>query len=179
MSQYYKYKIQSYTCIQCSWIGIGEQTVYGDDFNNSFEVNCPECDNLLDIIIFPTLDDMLRFGTEDDKQQAKVRQEFLNNVWDKELKSPAQLPDIDEKEIIIALREDKDNIILFWNDNEIWRKILTYEYYPRYLQLGEILREKYGKRLVDFKVENTIYLGGDSLSAFNKVRKFRKSLKKP
>jgi len=122
---------------------------------------------------------MLRFGTEDDKQQAKVRQEFLNNVWDKELKSPAQLPDIDEKEIIIALREDKDNIILFWNDNEIWRKILTYEYYPRYLQLGEILREKYGKRLVDFKVENTIYLGGDSLSAFNKVRKFRKSLKKP
>jgi len=179
MSQYYKYKTQDYTCKKCRWIGTGEQTEDGEIIcGDSFEVNCPRCYNLLDIVIFPTLDEMLKYGTKDDKQRARVRQEFLNTVREKELKASVQLPDIDENEIIITLCEENSNIVLFWNDNEIWREIRTYEYYTRYLQLGEILKEKYGERLADFKTEYTLYLGGDSLSAFDEVRKFRKSLKK-
>ena len=44
-------------------------------------------------------------------------------------------------------------IVISWNGQEIWREIRYFEYYPRYLQLGNILKEKYGDRLIDFEAE--------------------------
>jgi hypothetical protein len=101
------------------------------------------------------------------------------------------LPDIDADEIIITLREEETlpqeeksgendgaNIVLYWKDQELWRELRSFEYYPRYLDLGKILKEKYGDRLIDFEAAHTVYLGGDRLSAFEQVDKFRKSLKR-
>jgi hypothetical protein len=68
--------------------------------------------------------------------------EFLKNVWAKELKAADQLPDIDADKIVISLREEGKNIVLYYQNKEIWREVLTFEYYPRYLELGNILKEK-------------------------------------
>ena len=94
------------------------------------------------------------------------------------------MTDIVADEIIIVLREEENDqnddayIVLYWNDQEIWRELRTYEYYGRYIELGEMLKSKYSKRLVDFDIQtNGIYLYGDSISAWDKVQEFRASLK--
>jgi hypothetical protein len=125
----------------------------------------------------------MEYGTEEEKASASERQDFLGRVKAAELKSPDQLPEIEADEIVITLCEEhktdgKDgSIVLYWNEKEIWREILTYEYYDRYLELGEILKEKYGNRLIDFEAKITTHLGGDYGLAFKKVEEFRKSLK--
>lgn len=106
-----------------------------------------------------------------------------------DLTSPDQLPDIDADEITITLREEgigetnaTGNIwegaflVFYWGEKEICRVSAWFEYYTGYLRWGEILKEKYGERLIDFETRYTVDLGGDSSSAFDKVRKFRKSL---
>jgi len=94
------------------------------------------------------------------------------------------LPEIPSDEIIITLREEEKNtgkidaadIVLYWAGKELWREERSFEYYTHYLSLGEELKKKYGERLVDFECEYTWALGGDSSSAFKKVKEFRKSL---
>ena len=98
------------------------------------------------------------------------------------LKNCDQLPEIASDKIIITLKEEENvngedgYIILYWNEKEIWREIRTFEYYDRYIELGNLLKEKYGERLVDFETDYTVYLGGDYHRAFEKVKKFRTSI---
>jgi hypothetical protein len=72
------------------------------------------------------------------------------------------LPIIGASKIIITLREEepKDGedgyIVLYSGKKEIWREIRTYEYYERYIELGNIIKEKYGSRLTDFKAKETV-----------------------
>ena len=62
----------------------------------------------------------------------------------------------------------------------LWREPSFYEGYQRYLEVGEILLQKYGSRLKDFKPtqESELYLFGDSISAPGRVRQFRERLKR-
>ena len=100
------------------------------------------------------------------------------------LSSPEQLPDIDEDNIIISLREEGPittwggckYIVLYHGETELWREVNSFEFYNEYLRIGRILKTKYGSRLSDFEVEYTWALGGDSSSAFDKVTAFRKAL---
>jgi len=135
--------------------------------------------------MFPTFEETMKYGTDIEKADVQKQQNFLKRLHSSYLTSCDQLPDIDADKIVIALceeepvSENKDgHIILCYSSKEIWREVRSFEYYPRYLKLGEMLKEKYGERLVDFETEYTVYLGGDSLNAFDKVDEFRKSLKK-
>ena len=182
MSEYYTYKKQNYSCKKCKWEGIGKQTV--DEWYSweGLEIFCPKCYHLLGLILFPTFDDVLKFGTKKEKNDARQRQQFLDCVDASRLKSEEQLPEIESDKIVITLREEEtvegknEYIVLYWNEKEIWREIRTYEYYDRYIELGQILQKKYGSRLFDFEAEETMYFCGDSLTGFDEVRAFRKSL---
>ena len=160
MNSYDKHKKQTYTCKKCEWSGIGEQMDTGWKFSYQlskfcYEIRCPECGELVDAVI-----------------EARL--------------TPELLPEIDADEIIISLREEGKGhgknhfknafIVLYWGEQEIWREHLGFEYYADYLSMGKILKEKYGKRLVDFEAVYTANLGGDHGGAFDKVRAFRKSL---
>lgn len=185
MSQYYTYKEQNFVCRKCKWKGRGAQASEGDIINwDSMEILCPKCYNLLTVVMFPTYDETMKYGTVKEKAYAQKRKAFHERVYSSRLKNAEELPDIDEKKIVITLHEeapceDKEDgyIVLYYRETEIWREIRTYEYYGRYIELGNILKEKYGTRLVDFVAEYTTYLGGDHLFAFDKVREFRNSLK--
>lgn len=190
MSQFYNYKEQksykelNYSCKKCDWNGTGEQADEDMGTSSGFPLLCPRCGEYIDWIdVTVSLDDLLTYGTEEDKASARQRQAFLSRVRAAELKSPDQLPDIEADEIIITLREEEKSttdsdayIVLLWKEKELWREVRSFEYYPRYLELGNILKEKYGDRLVDFETKYTVHLGGDRLSAFDKVRAYRKSL---
>ena len=104
----------------------------------------------------------------------------------KSLCHPDQLPEIDSDKIIISLREEgkgrgKDYftnavIVLYWGEQEIWRESMGFEYYRHFIDMGKVLKMKYGDRLIDFDAEYTADLGGDYGRAFDEVRTFRKSL---
>ena len=184
MSHYYQYKNQSYRCGKCGWEGLGEQTEDGFDSGSDwFSIACPQCDNILDVITYPTIKEILEYGSEEEKAHASKQQQFIDRVMKSRLKSTDQLPDIEADRITISLHEEKAKtgddsyIVLYWNGKELWREIRTYEYYDRYLELGAMLKEKYGERLVDFEAEHTTYLGGDCSFAFDEVREFSESLK--
>ena len=185
MSDYYLYQKQHYHCDHCGWDGLGAETEDGDDLGHSmFEIHCPQCSGHVGYVYHPTLEQILEFGTEEEKAIARERQAFLERFRSSILKSPDQLQDIDADEIIITLREVEEaadggdaQIILLWQEKEIWREVRAFEYYPRYLELGKILKEKYGDRLVDFEPIYSMHLGGDCMSAFDRVDEFRKTLK--
>ena len=190
MAQFYDYKTKKYykeltfSCRYCDWSGVGEQAKEGIDSSSGFPLLCPKCGEYIEwISIMVSHSDIMNYGSEKEKEEELKRVEFLERVWASELKSPDQLPEIEGTEIIITLREEEKNgekgdahIVLCWNEKELWREVRSFEYYPRYLELGKILKEKYGERLIDFEAKYTVHLGGDKLSAFDIVRKFRKSL---
>jgi len=194
MSKYYTYKQHEYVCEKCAWKGSGAETGGGYlEDGPAFDIVCKECGSRLDLISYPTFEETLEFGNEEEiakavqwREQCKEIDEkvrlHMKRVWETELKSADQLPDIDADEIVITLVEEKDAdsiaeiIVLSWEDKEIWREYCSFEYYRRYLELGKMLKEKYGGRLVDFACEYTADLGGDDGRAFDKVREFRKSL---
>jgi hypothetical protein len=183
MAKFRFYKGQSFSC-KCGWNGTGEQAHEGGDSSSCFPLLCPTCGKYLDWIdILESVEETLKYGTEKDKEEALKRQAFFKRVIAAELKSCDQLPEIEADEIVITLHEEEPvdggdaYIVLSYQDKELWREVRSFEYYTRYLNLGELLKQKYGSRLVDFEAEYTVYLGGDYLSAFDKVRKFRKSLR--
>jgi len=196
----YNYKKYSFKCKKCDWEGLGVETVIVGDVINFEVIGCPKCRELIEFISFPSTSDILKYETAEDKRKAQgwlKENEKIKEKWDKnwqrhpDLTTPDQLPDISTDEIIITLREEgigKINttgdiwegafLVFYCGEQELWRVPAWFEYYTGYLKWGEILKEKYGERLIDFEAEYTVDLGGDSSSAFNKVREFRKSLSK-
>lgn len=185
MGIYPDYKKTNYTCKKCNWTGLGALAVMGEEVDGQgFDLECPQCtDDSLDFIEFPLLETVAASGNKADKKKA---QKILAKVSDRqqnELLHHAQLPDIFRPDLTFVLREEMVNgkmyIVIYQAGKEIWREEGYYEYYWRYLEIGEILITKYGKRIMDFVVDaSSVYLGGDHLSAYDKVHQFRMDLKK-
>ena len=190
MAQFYdykdkkSYKVQDFSCSECDWRGTGDELAEGQDSPGGygFIVLCPECRQYIGWIdTTVSIYELSTYGSEADKDFARERKEFWNNWRETSLKHPDQLPDIDAGRVIVRLcEESKDtgktddaDIVLYWDGKEIWREMRLYEYYGRYLQIGKILIEKYGNRLVDFEAENTWALCGDDSLALKKVSEFR------
>ena len=87
MSDYYKYKSQTYSCQFCSWQGLGAETLEGEMFNDGFEIICPECKSVnhespttidnwkpsyLDFIMYPRCKEVMEFGEEHDKEIVEI-----------------------------------------------------------------------------------------------------------
>ena len=101
-----------------------------------------------------------------------------------QLKSVGQLPDIDKSdEIKFHLKEKKfkgkDHLVVYADDEEIWRDLLYFEYYDRYIELAKILKQKYGSRMKDLAIDDFVpWMFGDcSLTEIKEVKKFRETLK--
>jgi len=185
MSKYYTYKKSIFNCEKCNWEGFGEQANVGEYFNwNCFDIVCPQCHESIAVIDFPTFEEVFEYGTEGKKANTMEQKHFHERVKKSRLNNAGQLPEIDAERIVIKLCEeeatdDADSfIVLYWNNEEIWREIRTYEYFDRYIELGNILKEKYGARLIDFEAKHTTYFGGDDLSSIGVIERFRDSLSK-
>lgn len=191
MAQYYDYKNKksykelNYKCQKCKWCGTGEQCVEGFDSSTGFSLDCPNCEDMIEWIdITVSLDELIQYGSSEDKADALKQKQFFKRVSASRSRLEARLPEINSDEIIFTLREEEYangwRIVLYLRNKQGKQKIhnepRAFEYYNRYLEIGELLKKKYGDKLVDFEVAETVDLGGDSFSAFGKVRAFRKSL---
>lgn len=184
MIEYYKYKTQSFECKNCSWKGKGESLVMGDLYDELYEVHCPECKNKIGIVMLPTFDEVLKYGSEDDKAKVKEMMSRQEKIKTAELKSADQLPEIEKDGIIdFQLKVKDDNgeeyLVIFADGEEIWREFYFWEFFERYIELAKMLKQKYGSRMTDLDTcgfDQLLY-GDCSYSKIVMVKKFRESLK--
>lgn len=172
---YYKYEKQRLTCPKCNWSGLGKDCPYGDAFGELFEILCPECHEEIGTVSYPTHDEVFAYGTDEDKESLQWSKNFHKKVKKKQMKSLNKLPDIDSSEvsIITVEKEIEDDYWLevYANERFLWKEIIYYEYYERFIEICELLAQKYKGRIVEIKFEPSMYLGGDSITAFSKVQK--------
>ncbi len=103
MNTYYTYKSHQYRCDKCGWVGLGEELTPGDVYDGGFEVSCPKCGEFFELVLFPTVEEVLEFGNEEDKKQAREHMKFMDQVKAESLKSPDPLPDIEGDRLIFNI----------------------------------------------------------------------------
>lgn len=182
--KYYTYKTDIVRCSKCKWNGQGNTARLGDLLDFGFYLDCPQCNNeFIQYIEYPSSQDIKEFGTEEEHKELAEREFFWNNYENRKLKSPDQIRDIEDKDIVFYWHIEKDEQqVLFDNKGSreiIWSEPALYESYSRYVEIGGILKEKFGSRFMDFipTKESELYLYGDLGSSITIVAKFRKSLR--
>lgn len=181
MKNIYTYKGNNYYCDKCGWQGLGEELEQGELFKELVEMKCPKCKKLLETVALPTFDEVLQFGNEKEKKEVKKQMDFWEKWKALSLKSIGQLPEIEDDNSIFKIEERKykkiDYLFIMYNGKEVWREPLLYEYYERFIELGKLLKEKYGRKMQDLvPPEYRSFLYGDHIPAPEIIEKFRKTL---
>lgn len=175
------WKNSTFQCDRCNWQGLGKDARMGNVFTELFELDCPKCNKeRIAIIGFPTTAEIRKYGNETEKQNLTQTEKFLQKVEMMKLKSVDDIIDIEDDDIVITWDHEKTYTVIKHNDKVIWKEIALYEGYERYLEVGELLKQKYGTKLKDFipTERSELYLYGDRFCSVNEVKKFRKSLTK-
>jgi phage FluMu protein Com len=179
--KYYEFASEKFKCPNCNWTGSGAEAKTGEVFGALFEIDCPNCGETLGSVSFPTDKETLEHGSEKEKESVLKRIAFLEKMDATLLKSIDQLPEIKGDELVFETAEERrgDDLYLkiLCQGDLVWEEITGYEYYDRFLELGNMFKEKYGESMVDFIQQGSAYLYGDSISAYQKVEEFRKKLK--
>jgi len=180
---YYSYKNEKLSCEHCGWTGLGSEVEQGEMFNDGFELDCPKChERFPGLILFPTIAETLEKGSDEDKLVAKATKTFREKWIASLLKDIKQLPNLHYDFMAFVLREieeDGEKYIVITEQNKlIWKEILVYEYYDRFIEIGNLLKQKYGDRMIDLVPDVDGYkLYGDRLHSLDLIKNFRKGLR--
>jgi hypothetical protein len=187
MSSYYdNWRETSYTCTGCGWGGLGKELTHGESFRDLFEVDCPACGKTLGTVTYPTVAES-RANWEQVSPEDRLAVELFEArraaFQLRLLRAPDQLPDLQGDDLILVWDYTDDNdheTILKYGNQELWREPAVYEGYERYLEVLEILSQKYGGRLQDLVPTRAseLYLYGDALKAPGIVREQRDRLRR-
>ena len=129
-------------------------------------------------VLHPIHDKVNNLSLEENKTKSRTHQEFLDSVDKSQLKSIDQLPENYNDTIIITWDCDEEFIYIKHCDIVLWTEVATYQHYERFIEVGELLKEKYGHQLKDIipTQRSSIYLYGDRLSAPDYIKRFRQEL---
>lgn len=168
---YDTYKSETFSCKHCGWTGLGSEASQGEMFNAGFELDCPKCHERFPVLIC--------FQIPKDDETISIRQKWLDSL----LKDVSQLPELHDDFMAFVLREiTKDNknyIVITYQDKIIWEEVFGYEYYERFIEIGELFKQKYGDKMIDFVPDVDGYsLYGDKASSDFQVENFRRKLRK-
>jgi hypothetical protein len=154
----------SLICPSCGWIGSAEG--YEDVHDDLFDVCCPECDCMILIVPFPTVaetqaaaaagNERAAASLPDMEAQQKARTQWWRRASETMLRDAAELPDLDGDRLVITwdfewVDEEHWTMILRRGDREIWRETAFWEGIGRFAEVVEILRVRYGSRLVEVR----------------------------
>ena len=175
-----------YVCDKCGWKGTGEKCIQGETFKDLFEINCPSCNERIDVVLYPTIEESRANWdkvSEEDKRMVEAREQFLKEAEVRCLESPEQLPEVEGEVLIFVwdLRRYEKNrfeTLITYGKQVIWREPAFYEGYGRFAKVARILKKRYGDRLKDLvpTQRSQDFLWGDYLSAPHKIDDFRNRL---
>lgn len=114
--------------------------------------------------------------------KVEAREARLERADRLELKEPGQLPELAGPSLRIAWdfieRDGETWTVLRHEGDELWVELAFYEGYERFAEVLEILRERYGERLVALEPtrDSWLYLYGDRLWTVDAVTRLNASL---
>jgi len=107
-------------------------------------------------------------------QEAAARSTLDNTT----LRSPDQLPDIDGDELFFVWDQIETDSLIRFGNQIVWREETGWEVYDRFEEIAAILKQKYGRRLIDMvpTLRSEYALYGDASYAWGRVQDARASL---
>lgn len=122
--------------------------------------------------------------SEQEKDDFAKRKQFLAEVERTSLKSPDELSDLPESEIVLLwdFKEEQDGTswtVIRHGDQILWTERAVYEGAERFMEVMEVLRQKYGNRLVDLcpTEASSLDLYGDRIRTIDWIEQARASLR--
>ena len=180
---YSNYKATSLTCPNCTWTGTGQNASQNFD-GLVMDLECPTCFKMLAIVDFPTIGQGLVRSSEAERQALIRKINFQERFRRLSLKSADELPELEGENFIFTFRSetikgDDVNVIEFQGQT-VWQEPMVFEGYERFIEIGSILKEKYGNRMKDLVPDETaeLFLYGDKLKAPANIANFRQNLNK-
>lgn len=188
-SEHYAYQVEKITCRQCGWTGLGKETKKEfDEHPGGMPYHCPKCNVYFRRVAWPTDEETLKYGPKKKKEQVRqsnIHMAKLKKKWDAaKLKGIKDLPKVtgDSLEFVSRETRDEDNDVVMTvtcGGQLIWKEVVYYEYYQRFMDIGRMLKTKYRARMIDIIPDGGIDLYGDWLSAPKEVDAFRAKLRPP
>jgi hypothetical protein len=132
----------------CGWKGIASSAIE----SIGGVLNCPRCkDVTIGFIKLSTYEETVKYGTPEDRRSWWLTSEFMEDVAKTRLVSVDQLPTIDDDNIIVLYDLQDDNTtVLRHKDIVLWTELAVYNDYKRYMEIGDLLKKKYGSQLTDY-----------------------------
>lgn len=188
MTKYYDdWRTKEYVCPACKWRGFGLSLKQGERTNYNFELDCPACKGRMDLIRFPTIDEIKE--NPDKATPALIRKiesvDERRKLFERaKLIAPEQLPDINLESFVLAwdFECDKDysnwRTIIRLGDRIIFEEPAWYEGYERFGEVAKILRARYGRAIKDLvpTTKSLLQLLGDSWVADGSVLHDRRTI---
>lgn len=174
------YRSETFHCPRCSWTG-GFEQLEQEQYRDLFDGSCPQCGKMLIIVSFPTLKEIREAaagGNEEALQMLPMvkQQEGLDAAFERDgLKSADPLPDLAGNELEFEWDQEQDGeknlTIIRCGEAVIWKEPAFYEGWPRFNQVKEIIKARYGSRFKSLKPteRSELYLFGDDLGSPEKI----------
>lgn len=178
------------SCPGCGWTGTSS-TDLKELFTELLEVSCPECERVLQYVVFPTLQETREAAAAGNQRaiaglpEIEAEHEQRTRKQAQLLRSPDELPELpDEPLVIVWDIIDQDDEVAQWqvlvhDGTIIWREPAYYESYRRFEQVFAILHERYGSRFRELRPTESAswWLYGDRLGAPAVVEALNRSLR--
>lgn len=182
---YDDWKSEAAACKKCPWTGTLDEGVH-ETFSDLFEVNCPKCDGRLALVMFPTLDEMVRAAPKLsplERSYNAAASRFAMRFEALKLRSPDQLPELEADALVLVwegvTEEGHETTVIRHGNDIVWREPAVWEGYTRFEEILKILKHKYGHRLLDVvpAPSSELWLWGDRLGAPGAVDHYRAALR--
>ena len=187
---YSNWKTEVLTCPKCGWTGTFEQGSV-EYYQELMDCSCPVCGwpevPRLAIVSYPTMEETeanLDKLSDEEKESHAERKQFLAELDRTTLRSPDELPDLFSDEIALswdfeAEQDGKSWTVIKHSSHIVWKERAVYEGSERFVEIVDILKRKYGDRLVDLvpTAASGGYLYGDHLGSGDLVDTARASLR--
>jgi hypothetical protein len=177
------YRGETFQCPCCSWTG-GFEQVEREQYRDLLDGSCPQCGKMLIVVSFPTAEEIRKAaaaGNEEAQQMLPMvkQREDLDAAFEHDgLMSADQLPDLAGNELEFEWDQEQDGeknvTIIRCGEAVIWNEPAFYEGWPRFNQVKEILKARYGSRFKSLRPteRSELYLFGDDLGSPEKISFF-------
>jgi hypothetical protein len=185
-SYYEDWKNEPLYCLKCGWTGTfesGEVELYTE----LMDCSCPRCSwpdsRILAIVTYPTLEET---DANLDRLTDAERESFLQNKkwWERFerlcLVVPDQLPDLPGDKLILTWDFVEDERGEQWTKilcgrQMVWREPAVWEGCERFVEIVQILQQRYGHRVKDLAPtqRSKLFLLGDQNRAVSVVAEAR------
>jgi hypothetical protein len=172
MRNYYdNWENEQFDCPKCEWHGPGSALVLGDYNWDSAERLCPACEELITVVLHPTIEESRANWdkvSEWDRKNIEAAEARQVEFERRKLREPSQLPDIHEPSFTLHWDFSDDGshreTLIKHGDSVIFSEPALYEGYKRFVEVAEILRSRYGAALRDLipTKGSELYLYGDA-----------------